>query len=252
MTEHVMVCSSFPPSWGELAAITTATHKAWAHRHGYDYQSDCSEASWPARTAEWGKPVSGRLPIRSFVKLDALLRHLGAETGPPHYDWVVWLDADQLITNYDIPITRWTGNLEPYRIERDGRTSGKDVVMPFDFNGNNSTTIIARNTDAAFNYLWSCNDAGRVMYLSHYWAEMEAMLRFRLAPPYDGIVQTYSAKELCALHPGEYRLPKRRTAAYEWAPGDFSVHLSALAIQRRVELARYYAETYELLAAPVS
>jgi hypothetical protein len=247
MSDRVLVCSSFPPSWAELAAISGGTHRRWAEQHGYVYHSDCSERTASDRTADLGAVLRGRLPIRSFIKLDLLLHFLDADVCGATYDWVVWLDGDQLITNYEIPITRWTGGLEPYRRERDGRTSGADVIMPHDYNGNNSTTLIVRNTDAAFNYLWSSNDAGRTIFLRHDWAEMEAMLRFRLAPPFDGIVHTYSAKELCALHPGEYRpLPARRTAPYEWAPGDFSVHLAALPIPRRIELARYYSDTYRL------
>jgi hypothetical protein len=64
----------------------------------------------------------------------------------------------------------------------------------------------------------------------------------------DGIVRTYSAKELCALHPNAYApLPARRTAPYEWAPGDFSVHLAALPLARRIELAREYARRLNLV-----
>ena len=248
MSDGVLVCSSYPPAWGELAAVTGATHRAWAERHGYTYQADCSERTWPARTPEWGVAVRGRMPIRSFIKLDLLIHFLDPLVCGRRYDWVVWLDSDQLVTNYDVPIARWTNGVEPYRRERDGRTSGGDVIMPYDFNGNNSTTIIVRNTDAAFNYLWSCNDAGRTMFLKHDWAEMESMLRFRLAPPYDGIVRTYSAKELCALHPNAYApLPARRTAPYEWSPGDFSVHLAALPLARRIELAREYAQRLNLV-----
>jgi hypothetical protein len=171
-----------------------------------------------------------------------MLHFLDAAICGTHYDWVVWLDSDLVVTNPDIPLTRWTDEIAPYRRERAGETSGADVIMPYDYNGNNATVIIARNTDAAYNYLWSSNDAGRVMFLKHDWAEMESLLRFRLAPPYDCIVHAVSAKELCALHPGAYEpLPKRRTAPYEWAAGDFAVHLAALPLPRRVQLAQHYA-----------
>ncbi len=244
VSERVLVCTSYPPAWGELAAVTNATHQRWAERHGYTYVADCSERLWPARSPEWGAKTGDVMPIRSFIKLDLLVHFLESND----FTWVVWLDSDQLITNYEIPIARWTGEIAPYRRERDGRTSGADVVLPYDYNGNNSTTIVVRNTDAAYNYLWSSNDAGRTMFLRHDWAEMEALLRFRLAPPFDGIVHAVSAKELCALHPGAYApLPARRTAAYEWAPGDFSVHLAALPLAKRIELARHYAEALNLL-----
>ena len=244
---RVLICTSYPTAWGELAAVTGHTHRTWAQRHGYDYRADCSERTWPIVTALRGSTPTGRMPIGSFIKLDLLLYYLDAALCGETYDWVMWLDSDQLITNYDVPITQWTEGLVPYTVARDGTTTGKDVIMPYDFNGNNSTTIIARNTDLAYNYLYASNDAGRTIFLTHDWAEMEAMLRFRLAPPYTGIVQTYSAKELCALHPGEYRpLPDRRTAAYEWAPGDFSVHLAALPMPRRLELARQYVKTLSL------
>ena len=238
---RVLVCSSYPASWGELAAYSGASQRAWAERHGYDYQTDCSERTWPAHSADWGSAPAGRMPIRGFIKLDLLLHYLDPALAGQSYDWVVWLDSDLIVTNPEIPLTRWTDEVEPYQRDRAGTTGGADVILPYDYNGNNATVIIARNTDAAYNYLWSSNSAGRVMFLKHDWAEMESLLRFRLAPPFDGIVHAVSAKELCALHPGAYDpLPKRRTAAYEWTPGDFAVHLAALPLQRRIELARSY------------
>jgi hypothetical protein len=239
---RIAVCSSFPSSWGELAGYTGASHRAWAERHGYDYHADCSERTWPAHSPDWGAVAIGRLPIRGFIKLDLMLHYLDAELCGNVYDWVVWLDSDLIITNPEIPLARWTDDVAPYAREPNGTTSGADLIMPYDFNGNNATVIIARNTDAAYNYVWSSNDAGRTMFLKHDWAEMEALLRFREAPPYDGIVHAVSAKELCALHPGAYEpLPKRRTAAYEWETGDFAVHLAALSLERRIELAQHYS-----------
>lgn len=244
----VMVCSSYPPAWSELAAVTIATHKRYAQQWGYEYHADCSDTSYPNRSAEWGRGTEGYIPVRSYIKIDLLQHFLDPASCKREYDWVVWIDSDALITNYDIPITEWTNRVKPYSRNGDNRYwCGADIIMPFDFNGNNSTVIMARRTDAAFDYLWAVNNAGRTMFLKHDWAEMEAMLRFRLAPPYDGIVQTYSAKELCAIPPREYPVPARTRVPYEWSEGDWCLHLSALHIDRRVELARRYADELNLL-----
>ena len=63
---------------------------------------------------------------------------------------------------------------------------------------------------------------------------------FSLMPPYTQILRHVSVKELCPIPKGEYvpHLPPRVSAGYEWEPGDFSCHFSALPIERRTELAR--------------
>ncbi len=227
-----IVITSFPPSWKELADITTATHKRWALRHGYAYYADCSDVSAPARSPEWGKGADGYIPLRGFIKLDLMLHFLNPESCREQYDRVIWLDADLMITNDNIPPSRWT----------DATDAG--VIVPFDFNSHNATVMIAQNTKLVYDFLWASNNAGRTMFLKHDWAEMWAMREFSLMPPYTNILHHVSIKELCALLPGVYlpALPARVSAGYEWEQGDFACHLAALPLARRIELAKSFKE----------
>lgn len=237
MPDRVLVITSYPQSWAELAAITCATHKKWADRHGYDYYADCSDVSAPSRSPEWRAKAEGYIPIRGFIKLDLMLHFLDSASCRKEYDWVVWIDADALITNYDVSLERWT------------KPGTHDLVLPYDANGHNVTVIMARNTELVFDFLWACNNAGRSMFIKHDWAEMEALRYFLQTPPYFGMAGYYSVKELCAMPPDQYapHVPKRVSQKYEWSEGDWCLHFSALPLAKRIELASKYAEELKLL-----
>ncbi len=228
-----LVMTSYPDKWRDLAAITCASHKAWADRHGYDYyawNSDLSDAYY--------NPLTGlmeKLPIKGFVKLDLFLSFL------PQYKRVCWLDADMVVTNTAVPVERLMYQ-QSVQMAPDAATFAP-ITVPFDFNGHNATVITAQSTDLVFDFFWACNNTGRKLFLKHDWVEMEAMRYFAMTPPYRNILGYHSIKRLCPIHPGAYipYVPERVTKKYEWEPGDFSIHLSALPLDRRIELAKEYA-----------
>lgn len=203
--------------------------KAYADRHGYDFHADCSEISAPARSPMYGAGVEGYLPIRGFVKLDLMLHFLDPEACRRDYDWVVWLDADMLITNPTIALDKWMKS---------------PLVLPFDANGINATVIMARNMPLVRDLLWAANSAGRTMFLQHQWAEMEALRYFLQTPPYAGMCAYYSVKELCAMPDHTYPIPAVTVQKYEWTPGDFAVHFSAMSVEARVEYAKRWLRDY--------
>jgi hypothetical protein len=220
-----LVITSYPPAWQSLADITCATHKAYCDRWGYDYHADCSHLH-----DRYFDPIlqrEERLPVKGFVKLDLLLHFL------PRYKTVCWLDGDLAITNHSIPIEQWLSLIR----------KPAEILVPFDFNTHNATVIIARSTDLVWEFFWACNNTGRKLFLKHDWVEMEAMRYFSERPPYDKILAYESIKLLCPILPQEYvpYVPLRMSQKYAWEPGAWSVHLSALPLERRVELAREYA-----------
>lgn len=221
----VCLVSSAPREWQALTDITWASHKAYAERHGYDYHADVSSKMDDYQNYVTGK--TERIPIRGFIKFELLLYFL------KDYEWVVWLDADLLVTNPAIPIEHFTMNV-PH-----------GIITGYDFNGTHTTVIMARNHPTVRKFLHACNSIGRRLFLNHPWHEMESFKHFAEQPPYKGLIGYRSAKELCAILADEYvpfGNPLSVSGEYKWAPGDFALHLSALPTEKRVELAREYAE----------
>ena len=218
-----LLMTSFPPSWVELAKITTKTHSDYAKAHGYDYAHDCSDF----QDRVW--PQGHHMGIRGFVKLDLMLHYL------PRYEYVMWIDADALVTNYEIPI-------EQYR--------SPGVTMGYDHNGFHSTVFIAHSTELVYNYFWSANNLGRRFFLAHDMHEMESLRYFAGTPPYDKLLTFYSAKELCSILATEYvdsGQPLKVSGQFAWTKGDWILHLSALPLQRRIERAGEYASMLGLI-----
>lgn len=226
MQNNTLVISSHAPGWLELANVTCKSHYDWCQKHRYEYYLDCSELYdnyWNPVTK-----VRERLPIKGFIKLDLFLHFL------PKYKRVIWLDADLLVTNPEYSADHFM-NQRPHSA----------IVLPYDWNGHNSTVIMAESFDRVWDYFWSCNNTGRKLFLNHDWVEMEAMRYFAMTPPYnDDFIGYLHAKQLCALRWEEYvdaGVPERVSKKYGWEQGDFALHLSALPLDRRVELAKDYS-----------
>jgi len=218
-----MIISSYPPEWSELVKRTAKTHAAYAKHHGYEYALDCS--SFQDRV--W--PQGHMIGIRGFIKLDLMLHYL------PRYEYVMWIDADAMFTNYDIPIEQF-------------RSPG--VTMGFDQNGFHSTVFIAHSTDLVYDYFWAANNIGRRRFLADDFHEMEALKWMGTWPPYSSLFKFYSVKELCPILADEYveaGQPLKVSGKYKWEKGDWTLHFSALPLQRRIERATEYGEMLGLL-----
>jgi hypothetical protein len=182
----------------------------------------------------FGQVELGYLPIRGFIKLDMFLHYLNPQSCNREFKGVVWLDADLLITRFDIPLQKW---LE--------RTSLLLVCQ--DFNSLNVTVVAARNDDLVYDLLHMANTIGRKYHLRDSWAEMNS-LRFCMAlPPYQDIANYVSVKELCAIPPETYPVPERVIKKYEWTEESLGVHFSAMGTEDRAKRAREWVERLGLL-----
>lgn len=220
-SSNTLVISSHPPRWAELAKYTCTSQKRWCERQGYDYHVDVSDVQDRTHEGKW-------VPIAGFIKIDLFLRFFD------DYERIIWLDADLLVTNVELPPPAHYGIHE--------------INLPYDYNGHNATVIDVLTTAEMRAFLWAVNNTGRRFFLDHPWKEMEAMRYFLQTPPHQFSVDYVSAKRLCALLTNEYEpyVPHEVSAPYQWEPGDFALHLSALPLDRRVELARYYSEALAL------
>lgn len=221
-SSDTIIVTSHPAAWDELAAITCETHKRYCDRWGFDYDVDRSDL---VDSRQGGEKIS----IRGFVKFNRILHFM------PMYKYVLWLDADLVVTNLE------------YRMffER------APIMACYDWNGFNSTVQLIRSTPRAQAFYWACNNTGRDLFLYHGWHEMEAMRYFSSKPPYQSMIDCISVKEVCAVLPDEYveaGVPREIMAPYAWEPGDFAVHLSALSLPRRIDLAQKYAQELHVSA----
>lgn len=215
------------------APISDQIKEEYAAKHGYHFFSDCSELLGPAGTRQSCFPVGAPAPLIGFIKLDLLLYFL------PRYKAVVWLDADLLITNKERRLEGW--------IERT-----PEFAVCHDHNGFHSTVIIAKNTRLTRDYLWAANNTGRGFYLGDPWHEMTALRHFANDQPYRDIWHSFSVKELCPIRKAEYApyLPLDVGTEYDWEPGDFAIHFSALNNGRRHRLMEHYADPANHFSEP--
>jgi hypothetical protein len=229
------------PCWKDLADITTATHRKYCERWGLAYFADCSDTSVNLQSVWVDEEKKGSAPLRTMIKFPIMEHFLREENCNAKYDWVVWLDADCLVTNYEISPMTWMG-------AGMGETDcSGDLVLASDINGLHPTVIMARNTPNIRSLITACRDGGTRMFVQHVWSDIMA-LRFYLAtPPYSHLPMYFSAKELCAMTPGLYDIPADVRSLYEWTPKSWTLHLSALDLKTRIEIASKYVAELKLL-----
>lgn len=223
-----LICvTSFPPAWSELAAITTASHKAYCDARGYDYDAECADLR-DRRVKPTFDGYGDYISIRGFHKFNRILHFL------PMYKWVVWLDADLVVTNTNLMLHIILPMLDRWET---------DLIVGHDWNGWNTTVIAVRSTPKMQGLFWAANNTGRDLFLYHPWHEMSALRFFTERPPYNQRYASVSNKAMAAILPECYEpagVPRPIMEPYAWEPGDFAVHLSALPLERRIELARQF------------
>ena len=248
----IMVVSSIPPrfghknadgspkaEWADLASLTWATQRAYCDRHGYDFHGDVSDI-WDNVASPWQHtpPPIAYAPIRHFQKIRLMLHFMTPERCRQNFDWVCWLDADLVIGDYDTPLTKWTNTRGADSGEE--QVYGGDFILPWDVNTYHPTVMMARCTTQMRALMWAMTEAGQRLYHLHDWSEHMA-LKFFSYPPYRDAIHQHSAKVLCAMPPGVHPMPDDVRALYEYEEGvSFALHLSAMSIEKRIELARAF------------
>lgn len=246
--------SSIPPqfdkppeeSWATLAEWTCATQQKYCDIHGYSYKLDVSDAlDYVGRPYVDQAPSSEMARIRYMVKFRLMQYWMTPELCGETFDWVAWFDGDCLITNYDVPLTKFLGQGKASTGPEDAQLG--DLVLPYDFNSLHPTVIMARCTTLMRGLMCELTGIGQRTFGQLEWNDNFA-LRFAIAtPPYRDAVWWHSAQALCAMHPGLYPIPTDVRAMYEWTPESLSLHLSALQVPERIALAKDYCERLSLL-----
>jgi hypothetical protein len=256
-----MVVTSIPPSigpgqlyekdgqryhWSDLAALTVSAQEKYCALHGYDHHLDVSDATDYA-----GQPLAKKGPaelvrIRYGVKFLLMQHYMTPEKCGKVYDHVVWVDGDLLPTNYNIPLTKFM-NQGKASTGKDEIQLG-DLILPFDCNSLHPTVIMARCTTKMRGLMFELTGIGQRTFGPLEWSDNFA-LRFAIdTPPYREAVWWHSAKDLCAQHPGLYPIPSDVRAEYDWTSESWALHLSALPLGQRIEIAKDYCDRLGLLA----
>lgn len=250
----VLVICSIPPrrphdlgaSWADLYEGTIGpTHRKYCEQHGYEYHLDVSDIWEQVRPTKRNSQIGESVPIKYKIKFLLFQHFLNPDSCKKEYDAVVWLDADLLITNYDIPLEKFLNS----RMGTDEEDENPgDIILSRDPNGLHATVIMMRRTALTLGFAYACGEAGMRYWMEDDWSDQMAMRMFLATPPYNWLVHYHSIKALCAMYPGIYtNIPERIRKHYEWAPGDFALHLSALSIERRIEIAKKVVEEQALL-----
>lgn len=257
----IMVVSSIPPmrprsffpdgslqmQWGDLSQLTWTSLRTYCAKHGYGFHGDVSDI-WENVGSPWhgvAAPIS-HAPIRHFQKLRLMLHYMTPEKCREHWDYVVWLDADMVIGDYDTPLTKWTNTRGASSGDAGDITEG-DLILPWDVNGLHPTVIMARATTQMRGLVWAMTEAGQRMFQLHDWSENLAFRFFTATPPYREALHWHSAKMLCAMPPGIHPLPPDVRSLYEYEDGaSWALHLSALSIEMRMKLAAEFIATHPM------
>lgn len=196
------------------------------------------------RSSILNEPPGPSAPIKYFIKFLLFEHFLNPESCQQEWDWICWADSDTVISNYDIPLEKFfNGRLGT----SDEDPALGDIVLSRDVNGLHATMIMMRRTALTLGFSWACGNAGKTYWQRDGWGDQLAMRFFLMTPPYASLIRYHSIKELCAMPPDTYPIPKIARRIYEWEPGDFCLHLSALSIGKRIEIAKKVVTEQRLL-----
>lgn len=233
------------PQWDDLAKLTWATHQRYCEKWGYDWHGDVSDIWAPVRSPKMGEMLGDPKPIKYFIKFVLFQHFLDPSSCGKEYDYVVWVDSDALFTNYDVPLEKFF-NGRPGTTE-DERWSG-DVILTRDVNGLHATVIMMRRTPHTLGFAWANANAGMTYFQEDGWSDQLSMRMFLGTPPYSEMVHYHSVRTLCAMPPNVYPIPPLVRSLYEWDKDEsLTLHLSALDLSKRIEIATDYIERLGLL-----
>lgn len=190
MTKLAIV-SNWDENYEELASLTYPNRKAYAELNGFESFAFHYVGRW------------GKLPA---------LREAWGEA-----EWLWWLDADAIITNFSISAT----SLLP---------ADKDFVIATDLNGINTGSFFIRTTDRMIDLLRDVESVrewipwspwhDQTGFAFHLWNYVDHV---KLLP-----------QRAMNSYPSGY--PYRDTVSERWQPGDFVLHAPFCPHERRLEI----------------
>ena len=204
----ILVLTGADAAMARVADLTSANHRAYATRHGYDFE----------RVTEYPTDCHP-----SWHKLALIKARL------PHYEGILWLDADSVITNPAIRVqslARGPG----LTVSRDWtHPNPEDEVKHFSL-GN----FIFTNCPGSFEVLEKASL--RTEWMNQpLWEQQAIQEEYRANPDIRQHIHICPRRTLNAVP----ALPET-TGPEPWEPGDFLCHLTFQPNEKRVELFPFY------------
>lgn len=213
----IAVIQYYDEAFADLIALSRPTHERYCKKHGYSYL--CQKVSDHA----------GRHPCWTKI---SLIRSI-----LPLVDWVLYLDADAIITNHEQCVTDITNFL-----------GGRAMAVCDDANGMNAGVLLVRNCPKTIELLervWNTPAAhvpgGYEAQLGEQ-ATLEAGINSVLTwAKCARFAQRVFNSYLYDLYKGRYNYPQG-----EWCEGDFVLHLPGVDMGTRKKVFKEIIDAYEL------
>ena len=200
------VATMHDPSYQRLGDITDTNKKEYCERHGYGFHCKTD--------IKFDKMVGfEKIPI----VLNAFKEH-------PEYEWILFAEADTMITNFTVKIEDLVDN-------------DYHFMVAVDVNDINAGVFLARNTEEGRNYLQFILDQ-KPNYLNNWQAE-QAVIQDSYKDN-KHIVKLVNQRFFNSFDYRIYHYIDHRDCLWQdgnWLPGDFIIHWPAVDQDNRIKLA---------------
>lgn len=188
------ICSlALGDEYKKTVSLCTQSQEAYALRHGYTRIID--ESVYDA-----GRPFP-------WSKILLVQKYLA------DYDFLVWMDADVLVTNPEIKIEVFLSMMKP----------GAFMFLGHDFQNLNTGVFVMRNCPLAHEFLidvWN-----KTEYIHHIWWEQAAIIDlWKNSEKYQPCIDILPYEHINILNAFHYQVSPK----VHWLPGDFCIHFAGI------------------------
>ena len=242
--KSVLVLTGGDKSMWEVLDLTVPSKQQYANKHGYDLTVKRSFPEFP----EYGFSTE-RMQSRYIGFSRALTAFLMLE----HYDVVMWIDGDAIITNLDLPIEHFINDRQTFYASYDwaccknskqGRTSfstGNFIIQRTD----DTSNLYSRFYEASRNFL---NDVGAEQSTLNYIYNVDASLQKSfciLDQQYlNAVPESILETSVWASDPNRSGVTKTMPIESPWTQKSFLAHLTGCTNQDRVDQLRTHFSKY--------
>jgi len=188
------ICSlALGDEYKKTVSLCTQSQEAYTLRHGYTRITD--ESAYDSTRAF------------SWSKIPLVQKYLS------EYDFLIWMDADVLVTNHDIKMEIFIAMMKPDAF----------MFVGHDFQNLNMGIFVIRNCPLAHEFL---KDAwNKTEYLDHIWWEQAAVIDlWKNSEKYQPHMDILPCEHINILNAFHYQISPR----VHWLPGDFCIHFAGI------------------------
>lgn len=212
---RIAVAYIYGENYYELAQITIPSLVKFCEKNGYDCITKCVHPNNKGTYA--------------FIKIKTAMELL------EHYEVVLMLEGDMLITNVNYKIEDW--------LKKD-----KDWYCCKDINGVNTASWICKNTDWAKELLHSA-----YQYKNELWDEQayfESLEHSKICylphPSINSIIYDLYAPTYGKVYGDKENIPKPTHKEGNWQEGDFILHCPGMTLDMRLKIFNEYKNKIQL------